>query len=104
MSDNNNNHKPEEPIKVNIGKTCVRVMRRDINEQTRKEKIIKVHEGIVVQDTGPFVRVFNPAPIDKGGDVSPETSELFPLLSPRVWCETVAEKSTSFPIPPLLRF
>jgi len=99
-----NETKPTEPIKVCVGKTCVRVMRLEVNERTKQEKIVKIHEGIVVQDNSSFVRVFNPAPRDKGGDLSPETSELFPLLSPRLWCEKTAERSTAFPIPPALRF
>jgi hypothetical protein len=97
-------NKPTEPIKVNVGTTCVRVMRVNINEQTKQTKIVTIHEGIVVQDNGSFVRVFNPAPRDKGGDLNPETSELFPLLSARCWCEKTAERSTPFPIPPALRF
>lgn len=99
-----NETKPSEPIKISVGKTCVRVMRVNINEQTGKPKVVKVHEGIVVQHTGPFVRVFNPAPLDKGGDVSPELSELTPLFSDRCWCETISERSEAFPIPPLLRY
>jgi hypothetical protein len=79
-------------------------MKREVDERTRKERIVKLHEGIVVQDNGSFVRVFNPAPRDKGGDLNPETSELFPLESARVWCEKTSERSTAFPIPPALRF
>ena len=97
-------NKPTEPIKVNVGTTCFKVWRRNINEMTGKEQIVVAHEGIVVQDNGSFVRVFNPAPRDKGGDLNPETSELFPLLSERCWCEKTAERSTAFPIPSLLRF
>ena len=97
------NDKPSEPISVNVGFTCVRVMKREVNEQTRKEKIVTLHEGIVVQNNGSFVRVFNPAPIEKGGDQNPEVSELFPLLSHRVWCEKISERPTAFPIPPSLR-
>lgn len=97
-------NRPTEPIKVNVGTTCVRVWRVNVNEQTRQTKVVQVHEGIVVQDNGSFVRVFNPAPLDKGGDVSPETSELFPLLATRCWCEKTSERSVAFPIPPALRF
>ena len=93
----------DTPFKVNVGKTIVRVMKLDINESTKKETIIKLHEGIVVQDNHSFVRVFSNAPIDKGGDLSPETSELFPLMSKRIWCEHVSERSVAYPIPPALR-
>lgn len=89
---------------IKVGITCVCVMKREIDERTKREKIVKLHEGIVVQDFGSFVRVFNPLAPDKGGDLSPETSEQFPLVSARVWCEVIGERSTAFPIPPLLRF
>lgn len=87
------------------GQTIVRVMRREVNELSGREQIKKVHEGIVVQRTTSFVRVFNPAPINKGGDLSPETSETFPVISNRVWCEITGFKKNgnSFPIPPTLR-
>ena len=89
--------------KINVGKTCVRVMRVTIDERTHKQTTIVVHEGIVVQNRGPFVRVFNPAPRDKGGDISPEMSETFPLSGDRCWCEHTGERKVAFPIPPALR-
>lgn len=94
----------DSKIKVTVGVTCVRVMKLDVNERTGATKVIKLHEGIVVQDCGAFIRVFNPAPIDRGGDYSPETSELFALLAPRIWCEVIMERSVAFPIPAVLRF
>jgi hypothetical protein len=90
-----------EPIKV--GQTILRVMRKDINEQTGRETITKIHEGVVIQDCGPFVRVYSNAPVDKGGDASPQVAQLFPLTSKRMWCEWVSEKSTIFPTPPEFR-
>jgi hypothetical protein len=114
--DSSGKHTPVKPINghtiasipvtpaLRVGRTCMRVMKREIDERTRKEKIVKVHEGIVVQDNGCFVRIYNPAPRDKGGDLSPETAELFPLTSSRVWCEKITDRSVSFPIPPALRF
>jgi hypothetical protein len=91
-----------EPIQVGV--TIVRVMRKTIvDEQARKETIDKIHEGIVVQDLGSSVRVFNPLSQDKGGDVAPETAELFALQSKLVWCEYVGDRRTSFPIPVTLR-
>jgi hypothetical protein len=91
-------------IKVSVGLTCVKVMKREVNERTGATKIIQLHEGIVVQDCGSFVRVFNPAPLNKGGDYSPETSELFALTAPRIWCEVIMERSVAFPISAALRF
>jgi hypothetical protein len=89
---------------VKLGQTCVRVMRKEINERTQQVKIVQAHEGIVVQDNGSFVRVFNPAPLDKGGDASQESSELFPWTSNRVWCEITSERSRAYPISPALSF
>jgi hypothetical protein len=87
------------------GHTTVKVMRKEINEKTGKETIREVHRGIVVSRTNSFVRVFNPAPLNKGGDLSPETSETFPVLSRCVWCEVTGNRKNgnSFPIPPTLR-
>jgi hypothetical protein len=87
------------------GITCVRVMRKDINEQTKREVIREVHQGIVIAKTSSFVRVFNPAPIDKGGDPSPEMAQLFPVAAPRTWVEVIGNRKPEnrFPIPPTLR-
>ena len=95
--------KPEMPIPVTVGKTLVRVMRLDINEQTGHERVVQIDEGVVVQDNMSFVRVFNPAPPDKGGDTVPEVGEMFPLLSHRLWCEAAGERKTEFPIPATLK-
>jgi hypothetical protein len=92
-----------QQVKFVVGKTLVHVMKREINEHTGKEQIVKLHEGIVVQDFGASIRVFNSAPQDRGGDVSPETSEVFSVAGYRQWCIPVGERSVAFPIPPLLR-
>lgn len=86
-----------------VGKAVVRVMRRSVDDHTGKEKVDQIHEGIVVENIGNNVRVFNPKPQDKGGDVSPEAAELFPLDSKLLWCELVSERKTAFPIPVGLR-
>jgi hypothetical protein len=91
--------KPLVPISVSPGVTCVRVMKKFVNERTGSEQTAQLHEGIVLQDNGAFVRVFNPASRDKGGDASPEMSQRFPLLGPRVWCEKIKDLETAFPIP-----
>ena len=88
---------------VNVGKTVLRVMRKTVNEATGQEKIEEIHSGIVVASWGAFVRIFNPAPLDKGGDVNPETSEAFPLAGKRMWCELVSERVRGIPIPASLR-
>lgn len=80
MSENIINH--EQRINVKLGQTVVRVMRKNINELTGKEQTVKVNEGVIVQDNGSFVRVYNNAPREKGGDLSPETSEMVPVFSP----------------------
>ena len=89
-------------MNIKVGHTCVRVMRKDINDQGR-ETISKIHEGIVIQDCNTFVRVYSPAPVDKGGDVSPEAAQTYPLDGRRMWCEFVCDRATKFPIPPVFR-
>jgi hypothetical protein len=74
-----------------VGRTKVRVMRNEINEQTKREAIREIHRGVVVGFTTSFARVYNPLPRDKGGDVSPQTSEAFPLHGKRCWCEIIGE-------------
>lgn len=91
----------KDNIAVKLGRTVMAVFRKDINDQTGRETINKVHEGIVVQDCGPFVRLYNHAPLDKGGDTTAEACELFPLRSRRMWCETVGERVSPWPVPPL---
>jgi hypothetical protein len=79
----------ENPIIV--GRTKVRVMRKE--EQNGKDVVREAHRGVIVGQTNRFVRVFNPGPRDKGGDVSAQTSELFPLQGRRCWVEIVGELS-----------
>jgi len=97
--------KPTEPIELLPGRTCVAVMKKVTDPITKRESVITLHEGIVLQDCGPFARVFSPAPKDKGGDVSPETCELYPVNSPLCWMEvtSVRKEDNAFPIPPLWR-
>lgn len=88
---------------IAIGKSIVKVYRKDWDEMTKREKTHLIHEGIVVGQNSRMLRVFNPAPLDKGGDPSAEMSQYFPLASPRCWCEIVGCRTVSFPIPPTLR-
>jgi hypothetical protein len=92
-----------EPQNIEVGKTLVHVMSKTVNEKTGKESTSKIHEGIVVSRTSHFLRVFSNAPIEKGGDNSPEVSEMFPITSPKCWCVVVGELKNKFPIPPTLR-
>lgn len=65
-----------------------------------KREIQLFHRGIVVSKTTSMVRVFNP---NKGSnDVSPESSELFPIDSKEVWCD-ITSQDGRFSIPPRLR-
>lgn len=93
----------KEPLNIVVGKTLVRVMRKTVDDMTGKEKVDQIHEGIVVQHFGSSVRVFNPNSQDKGGDVSPESAEVFSLDGKLLWCELTGERATAFPIPPTLR-
>lgn len=90
--------------KLMVGHSHVKVMRLNINERTKKQEVVQVHEGIVVQDLGSFVRVYSNAPIEKGGDVSHEFAQIFPVKSNRVWCDLVSHKENAVPLAPLFRF
>lgn len=75
-----------------------------VKKRSEDGKIGTIHRGIVVQQTAQgWVRVYNPTP--KTGDVSPETSEWFPLQSRNCWCEIVGQRKgfDIMPIPALLR-
>lgn len=87
------------------GRTKVRVMRKDVNEQTGRETIKEIHRGVIVGRTNSFARVYNPIARDKGGDVSPQTAELFPLRGRQCWCEPIGtlEESRAIVVPAELR-
>lgn len=92
------------PFAITVGHTCVAVYRKETDERTGRFTITRIHEGVVVQDCGPFVRVFNASPRDKGGDATPDVCELLPVNSPNCWMELLSERKVGFPIPPTLRF
>ena len=96
---------PNRPDKVKIGRTEVNVFKNEFNPQTRKETIKKIHQGIVVQNFGAFVRVYNNAKIEDGGDVNQLCAELYPLDSRACWCELVGtrDEDNKFYIAPELR-
>lgn len=72
---------------IKVGATEMRVSRRD---ETGKVSVI--HKGVVIQDLGNFVRLYNSASTDKGGDTAPENAEVFPLSSRRIWCEVEKQR------------
>lgn len=76
---------------LKVGLTKVRVMKRVIDERTRRENIVELHSGIVVSVGSSFVRVFNPAPVTHGGDISPELAESFAIVSPNIWIDVLGE-------------
>lgn len=86
-----------------VGITCVAVFREDIDEHTKRVTVSQIHDGIVVQDLGTQVRVFNPGPRDKGGDATQETSEVFALQGARIWCEPLEPRKRVLPIASALR-
>ncbi len=90
-------------INYRVGFTCVAVMKRATDEKTGKETVTRIHEGVIVQDFGSSVRVFNFAPRDKGGDVSAETSETFAVASRGCWIETIGTLDEKYPIPATLK-
>lgn len=88
------------------GQTEVRVLRRTVNEQNGRESIQEIHKGMVVQNLGSHVRVFNPAPPDKGGDIHQTCSEVFAKRGKNLWLEPISQRSENdkFPIACELRF
>lgn len=84
---------------IKLGITRVAVIRKDVDERTKRETITRIHEGVIVQNRGAFVRVFSDRPRDKGGDVSPESSELFPVSSACCWLEQLSDRTTPFLVP-----
>lgn len=84
---------------IKNGITEVIVKRREENGSTKT-----IHKGIVVQQTtGGFLRVYNPAPVEKGGDTSQENAEWFPSEGRACWCEVVGQRATKLQISPVLR-
>ena len=71
---------------MKVGITKVRVVRQEENGSKRE-----IHRGIVVENKGSFVRVYNPAPQKDGGDASQSSAELFPIKSKYCWVEPMGE-------------
>lgn len=90
---------------ITLGRTKVRVMRNEIDERTKRETLKEIHRGVIVGLTTSFARVYNPLPREKGGDVSPQTSEAFPLRGKRCWCEILGdlEESRAIGVPAEMR-
>lgn len=98
----NNNTPIQSPFRV--GFTTVEVHRTVVDERNgRVLDDIIIHKGVIVQETSSFVRVFNNAPRDKGGDPNPEIAELFPVASSRVWVRQTGELKFQFPVPAIFR-
>jgi hypothetical protein len=76
---------------ITLGRTKARVMRKEVNEQNGRETVKEIHRGIIVAHTNRFAQVYNPNPQNKGGDVSPQTAELFPFKGSRCWIEPLGE-------------
>ena len=94
---NDNSHKIANSIKV--GLTKVRVMKRFIDERTKRETIAEFHSGVVVSLGSSFVRVFNPKHTSEGGDVSPEVAEQFAIASRNIWIDIIGEAKTPVRVP-----
>lgn len=84
---------------LKVGLSKVNVFRKDIDERTGRETITKIHSGIVLSVGSAFARVFNPAPVSQGGDISPELSQSYPFESKRMWLESAGELKTPMKIP-----
>lgn len=87
-----------DPNAPTTGHTQVKVFRKE-----ESGKIRQIHEGIVIQQTSCFVRVYNPLTPDAGGDLSAEMAQLFPVSSPSCWIEVIGYQEKPTQIPPVFR-
>lgn len=81
-------------MKVKIGQTKVSVFQTD-----ERGNSTKIHSGIVIGINDSFVRVFNPEPFDKGGDVTPHAAQWYAINAPRTRCEVTGELKQKMPLP-----
>ena len=72
--------------KIVLGRTLVECFR--VDESGEKEVVVK--QGVVTQNCGTFVRVYDPRPVSKGGD-SHICGEFFPLEGKRSYTRVVGE-------------
>lgn len=84
------------------GRTKVRVMREELNEQNGKTTLKEIHTGTVVQQTTTHVRVYSSKRSDEGGDASQASSEWFPIKAKRSWVEVVGELLKPIELDPVL--
>lgn len=85
---------------IKIGLSKVKVLKREVNEQTRKETTKEVHSGVVIGRTTAFLKVFCPLAAPRNqGDAGPETAQYYPIASRNMWCELDGERATPLPIP-----
>jgi transcriptional regulator of met regulon len=86
------------------GRTKVTVKKLEINEQTRREQIKSIHDGIVVAQTSHFLKVFNGSPSKDGGDTSQDNAEYYPRNSRLCWCELAGtlDADKALPLSPTL--
>lgn len=89
--------------KIKIGQTKVVVKKREVDERTGRENIRELHRGIIVQGGNSFVRVYNPAPTNEGGDTSQANSELFAISARNIWIEPAGELKEPILLAPELR-
>ncbi len=75
---------------IKLGRTQVNVFKREVNEMTGREKITKIKSGVVLQNFGSFLRVFDTRPAKDGGDAH-VNCEVFAVNSRNIWCEFLNE-------------
>jgi len=73
-----------------VGQTRVNVFKREVNDMTGKEKITKIKTGVIIQDFGTFVRVFDNRSTKDGGDPH-QNVEVFAVAGKNIWCEYLDE-------------
>ncbi len=88
---------------MKIGKTKVRVLRRETNEQTGKSVVKEIHRGVVIQEGSSFARVYNSESTSEGGDASQGSAEQYPIAGKDCWIEETGELKEPIWISPELR-
>lgn len=86
---------------LTAGLSRVVVMQRNVDEVTKRETIAQIHEGVVVQNCGAFVRVFNPE--KGGGDAMQETARLYAVAGLNSWIEKRFDLIDRLPLCPMFR-
>jgi hypothetical protein len=76
-------------MEVTPFKTKVKVLKNVRADNGKFLRLTEIHKGLVVQDTGSFLRVWNPE--EENSATAPEYAELFAKKGKDLWCEIIEE-------------